>query len=174
MNEQLSLNEIENLWKELELKAMEGDCDRVNEILELNLQKIPKKNLNAALRAAVKGCNTKRLEDCVTCVESLIAANANVNAEESEEGRTALMLACEKGYLEVVQKLIELGALVDHRDKKKRTALFYAIENTVQNSDVVQELITKKANVNPLSIYGMSPLLVAAEKRHYQIITILL
>jgi hypothetical protein len=37
MNEQLSLNEIENLWKELELKAMEGDCDRVNEILELNL-----------------------------------------------------------------------------------------------------------------------------------------
>jgi ankyrin repeat protein len=67
----------------------------------------------------------------VTCVESLIAANANVNAEESEEGRTALMLACEKGYLEVVQKLIELGALLDHRDKKKRTALFYAIENTV-------------------------------------------
>ncbi len=39
------------------------------------------------------------------------------------------MLACEKGYLEIVQKLLDSGAIADHRDKKKRTALFYAVEN---------------------------------------------
>jgi ankyrin repeat protein len=41
------------------------------------------------------------------CIEYLIRANANVNAEESEEGRTALMMACEKGYYEIVVKLLE-------------------------------------------------------------------
>lgn len=35
-------------------------------------------------------------------MDELIRASANVNAEEAEEGRTALMLACEKGYLEIV------------------------------------------------------------------------
>lgn len=67
----------------------------------------------------------------------LINAGANVKSEESEEGRTALMLACEKGYLEIVSKLLDCGALLDHRDKKKRTALFYACDSQVQNHDVV-------------------------------------
>ena len=60
-----------------------------------------------------------------------------MNAEEAEEGRTALMFACEKGYLEIVQRLIESGALIDHRDNRKRTAIFYSIDNSAQNIDVV-------------------------------------
>ena len=91
--------------------------------------KFLKKNLNGALRAAVKGTNTSRLEDTLQCIEDLIRANANVNAEESEEGKTALMMACEKGYIEIVVKLLEQGALVDHKDQRKKTALFYAVEN---------------------------------------------
>jgi ankyrin repeat protein len=58
------------------------------------------------------------------------------------------MFACEKGYLEIVQRLVESGALIDHRDNKKRTALFYAIDNTAQNIDVVQELVNQNADVN--------------------------
>ena len=84
------------------------------------------------------------------------------------------MLACEKGYLEIVQKLLDSGAIADHRDKKKRTALFYAVENPAQNVDVVQELISRKADVNALSVNGISPLLMAAEKKHARVIIILL
>jgi ankyrin repeat protein len=104
----------------------------VQEILELynSSNKIPKRHLNVALREAVKGCNTRRLEDSLSCVDELIRASANVNAEEAEEGRTALMFACEKGYLEIVQRLIDSGALINHRDNRKRTPLFYAIENS--------------------------------------------
>lgn len=87
---------------------------------------------------------------------------------------TILMLACEKGYLEIVQKLLDSGALLDQRDKKKRTALFYAIESSAQNVDVVQELINRKTDVNASSIYGISPLLLAAEKRHSRVIFMLL
>ena len=56
--EQLTQSEVEALWKELELKAFEGDSDRVSELLDQYPNKIPKKNLNAALRGAVRGCNT--------------------------------------------------------------------------------------------------------------------
>lgn len=119
------------MLKELETKAFESDCNWVSDLIERYASKIPRKTLNAAFRAAVRGCNTQRLEDCITCLESLIAASANVNAEDSEEGRTALMIACEKGYLEIVQKLLDSGGLLEHRDKKKRTALFYAVDNPV-------------------------------------------
>jgi len=70
--------------------------------------------------------------------------------------------------------LLDSGALLDHKDKKRRTALFYAVENPVQNTDVVQELINRKADVNAISINGMTPLLIATEKRNFRVITILL
>jgi ankyrin repeat protein len=52
--------------------------------------------------------------------------------------------------------------------------LFYAVENPAQNVDVVQELISRKADVNALSVNGISPLLMAAEKKHARVIIILL
>ena len=54
----------------------------MSELLELyaGSNKIPKKHLNVALREAVKGCNTRRLEDSLSCVDELIRAAANVNA----------------------------------------------------------------------------------------------
>lgn len=69
--------------------------------------KIPKKNLNISLRAAVKGCNTSRVHETIQCIADLIKANANVNSEEADEGKTALMMACEKGYIELVQFILE-------------------------------------------------------------------
>jgi ankyrin repeat protein len=173
---ELTATELDDICKELELKAFEGNCDRVSELLETyaSNSKFPKKHLNIALREAVKGCNTRRLEDSLQCVDELIRASANVNSEEAEEGRTALMFACEKGYLEIVQRLVESGALIDHRDNKKRTALFYAIDNTAQNIDVVQELVNQNADVNAQSINGIFPLLFAAEKKHDRVISILL
>ena len=69
-----------------------------------------------------------RLQDSLQCLEQLIEFGANVKCEESEEGRSPLCFACEKGYLELVSKLADNGALLDHRDKKKRTALMYAVD----------------------------------------------
>jgi ankyrin repeat protein len=44
--------------------------------------------------------------------------------------------------------LVDSGALINHRDNRKRTPLFYAIETQAQNIDVVQELIKREADVN--------------------------
>ena len=82
------------------------------------------------MRSSIRGCNTQKLEDSIMCLEQLIAHGANVKAEDAEEGKTALMLACEKGYLEVITKLLDSGAVVDKGDKKKKTALMYAVNLT--------------------------------------------
>jgi len=84
------------------MNASEGDSDRLTTLLDSWQSKIPKKSLNAAMLACVRSCNTRRLEDSLLCLEALIVAGANVKAEESEEGKTALMLACAGGYLELV------------------------------------------------------------------------
>lgn len=80
-----------------------------------------------ALRAAVKGCTTPKLEYSIQCCQLLIEAGANINSEEANEGKTALMMSCEKGYLELVKNLLDNEALIDHKDQQKRTSLMYAI-----------------------------------------------
>jgi len=75
---------------------------------------------NAQLITAVEEGNLKG-------VESLISSGANVNARDSE-GLTALMIAAEYWYPEIVQALINAGADVNARDQLLggKTALWYA------------------------------------------------
>ena len=55
-----------------------------------------------------------------------------------------------------------------------RTPLFYVIEASAENVDVVQLLINRGAELNATSVDGWTPLLKAAQKRHHQILAILL
>jgi ankyrin repeat protein len=41
------------------------------------------------------------------CIRVLLNAGANIDAEDPSDGKTALMVACEKGYIEIVNYLIE-------------------------------------------------------------------
>ena len=59
---------------------------------------------------------------------------------------TALHLAANKGYYEIVQALINRGALVDARDEQGATPLHLAANNGYLI--VVQELIRAGADVN--------------------------
>jgi serine/threonine-protein phosphatase 6 regulatory ankyrin repeat subunit B len=51
-----------------------------------------------------------------------------VNAKRND-GRTALMIASERGHKEVVKLLLEKGADVNAKNKEGMTALKYASEN---------------------------------------------
>ena len=64
--------DMDSICKELDLQAFNGNIDRLNELLDNNQSKIPKKSLNSALRAAIKGCNTQKLEDSIMCLDILI------------------------------------------------------------------------------------------------------
>ena len=64
-------------------------------------------------------------------VEKLIAAGAKVNARGGYPliGRTALMIACQKGDVNMVRRLIEAGANLNMRDSNGETALMRGVEH---------------------------------------------
>ena len=98
------------------MRAQQADVDEVQEIIAKYHDVLQKKTLNVALRAAVKGCTTAMQAYSIECTEALIIAGANINSEEANEGKTALMMACEKGYLELVDVLLAHDALIDLKD----------------------------------------------------------
>lgn len=60
-------------------------------------------------------------------VIALIDSEANVNEKTSYDGITALMSAAFYGRTEVVQKLIEVGAQLDEKNREGKTALSLAV-----------------------------------------------
>ena len=77
------------------------------------------------------------------------------------------MIACEKGYIEIIEQLIDQEAQVNLRDGKQRTPIFYALEAAGENIDVVLHLIKKGAIINISSIEGWTPLLKATQKQYH-------
>ena len=65
----MSRSQIESLGKDLGGRAAMGDPDGVLEILASHHEAIPRKTLNVALRAAVKGCTTAHLDECIQCTQ---------------------------------------------------------------------------------------------------------
>lgn len=84
------------------------------------------------------------------------------------------MIACEKGYIELVNEILEKEAMVNHKDQHNKTPLLYAIDNQAENLDVVNVLILKNADLNIISFDGLSPLLTAVTRHHRKIINLLI
>lgn len=97
--------------------------------------------------AAVEGCNsTKSVDNHVACINALLDAGANINAEK--KNKIILMLAVQKGYIELVDELLARDAWVNHEDNDSSTPLHFAIDNKSENLDVVNLLIDNGANLN--------------------------
>lgn len=76
----------------------------------------PKKDLNKALLTAVQVCSSSNIDEMVLCVNALLSNGANIDAEETSTAKTALMIACEKGYILLIEQLLDMEAQVNHRD----------------------------------------------------------
>ena len=93
---------------------------------------------------------------------------------ENEIGRTALMIACEFGHLEVVQLLLKANANPNIGDKNGRTAIYYIMmlndtktpqSNEKMMSDkleILQLLIVSGINVNIKDRNGITALMTAS------------
>ena len=64
----------------------------------------------------------------IMAINAFFDAGINPNAQDAEDGRTALISAAARGDLEVVNVLVQRGADVNVKDKRGYTALFHAIE----------------------------------------------
>ena len=75
----------------------------------------------------------------MNCIHNLISAGAQINSEK--KGRTILMVAAGKGYIELVSEIVSKESWVNNNDSDSRIALHYAIDNKAENLDVVNCLL---------------------------------
>ena len=69
--------------------------------------------------------------DGLETVELFLARNVDVNRVD-DRGRTALMIAAERGHSKIVSRLLEVGASANHKDKEGNTALDLAANASVR------------------------------------------
>eukprot|EP00659_Diplonema_papillatum_P010465 gene10466-16113_t len=104
-------------------------------------------------------------------VEFLVRNDVCVNAIR-KSGRSPLIAAVAEGQAGVVRCLVENGADVAQRDKYSWTALHYAAEKGFL--DIVRCLVQNGAPVDCLSGARASPLMLAAQGKHEDVMEYLL
>ncbi|CDZ79184.1 Phosphocholine transferase AnkX [Legionella massiliensis] len=105
-----------------------------------------------------------------TVINVLIAEGVNVNL--SWDGYTPLWVAAGNGHIEIVNRLLEAGALVNQPDDYNRTPLWVAAGNG--HIEIVNRLLEAGALVNQPDDYNRTPLWVAAGNGHIEVVRRLL
>jgi ankyrin repeat protein len=95
-------------------------------------------------------------------VESELKRGTPVDLPEAIKQSTALMFASERGFSEIVERLVASGANVNHKNKYGFTALHAAVSG--QHLAVVKYLVKKGAEIDAQDNLGQTPLYFAAER----------
>ncbi|RSL65837.1 hypothetical protein CEP54_004070 [Fusarium duplospermum] len=99
----------------------------------------------------------------------LSETNADVDQKTSDgTQRTALHIAAEDGFIDIVKTLLSHGAAVDRGDEDDWSALHFAA--SAGELEIVNVLIQRKADLNKKSNEGNSPLSLAAENGHLTVV----
>ncbi|KAJ5094789.1 hypothetical protein N7456_010650 [Penicillium angulare] len=87
-------------------------------------------------------------------------------------GKTALLVACERGDDNLVKLLLECGANPATPDDENRSPIWCAAQNG--HSKVVRLLIDYGSNITARNSRGWTPLNIASDRGHFDTVTILL
>ena len=111
-------------------------------------------------------------QDSLKVVDELLKApKINVNLA-SRQNETPLMMACIKGHLDLVRRLIKMGADVN---REGWTPLHYAASaDTPQTLDIVKLLLEESAYIDAASPNGTTPLMIAAQYSSEAVVKLLL
>jgi ankyrin repeat protein len=115
------------------------------------------------------------LENQHDIAEAMINSGADVLVQNHSTLESALILAAQRGYTDLVQLLLKNVITKEDReakDKKGMTALAWASLNG--HLDAVKLLCSKKASPNEADANGMTPFLHACSAGHLEIVKTLL
>ena len=97
-------------------------------------------------------------------VRMLLDRGADVNAQETQQGQTAMMWAAAEGHTEVVRVLIERGTDVRARSKTGYAPILFAARTGDLN--LIRLLLDAGANMNEEAADGTTALVVATVRSH--------
>ena len=72
----------------------------------------------------------------------------------------------------MISLLLDHGALIDHQDRSRRTALTLAVVNGHRSS--AERLLERGAWVDPPNLEGLTPLMFAVKKQNREMVKLLL
>uniref|UniRef100_A0A1X7SQE0 Uncharacterized protein n=1 Tax=Amphimedon queenslandica TaxID=400682 RepID=A0A1X7SQE0_AMPQE len=90
----------------------------------------------------------------------------------NEEGRTALMLACERGHEDIVHSLLSAGADVNIQDNEGWTALMIA--SKCNHISIIHMLLQANANPHLKTSDGSNAVMIASYHGNYEVVELLI
>jgi uncharacterized protein len=118
---------------------------------------------------------TSEVGDDIELLELTLVAGADVNAKDSYNG-TGLIRAADRGYVEIVRRLLETAIDIDHVNRLGWTALLEAVilgGGDVQHIETVRALVEGGVDVNLADGDGVTPLEHARRSGYTQMVEIL-
>ena len=109
-------------------------------------------------------------EGCEDVMATLLEHGATLD-DKDELGDTPLLLAAQNGHIELVYKLITLGANVNHRNHEGNDTWNYAIDS--EDNDLLETLLSACLD-NEIDMTNRQPLCIAASSGRYDKIEFLL
>lgn len=104
-------------------------------------------------------------------LRAVIEAGRNLD-RELPDGKTALMLAAERGRGDAIRMLLEAGAAPNARSRNGGTALMYAA--SIGDENAIRALIRHGGAVNAMNVDGKTALMAAAQAGHAGTVRLLL
>uniref|UniRef100_A0A1X7T7C4 Uncharacterized protein n=1 Tax=Amphimedon queenslandica TaxID=400682 RepID=A0A1X7T7C4_AMPQE len=116
-------------------------------------------NMNFTFELALLEAVTAGNNEAVEFLLQLETVNID---HTNEEGKTALMLACERGHEDIVHSLLSAGANVNIQDNKGWTALMIASEHN--HISIIHMLLQANANPHLKKSNGSNAVMIASMK----------
>uniref|UniRef100_A0A1X7TF48 Uncharacterized protein n=1 Tax=Amphimedon queenslandica TaxID=400682 RepID=A0A1X7TF48_AMPQE len=126
-------------------------------------------NMNFTFELALLEAVTAGNNEAVEFLLQLETVNID---HTNEEGKTALMLACERGHEDIVHSLLSAGANVNIQDNKGWTALMIASEHN--HISMIHMLLQANANPHLKKSNGSNAVMIASYDGNYEVVELLI
>jgi ankyrin repeat protein len=157
-------------WPNRDLEVMRYLIDRGADVNAIETSSARHTPLMRALNA--RGSDEVRAS-AASAARLLIERGADVNAKAADD-TTALMLAIQNQYADVVPALLARGANLNSMNKRGYTPLTLAIDGPGTNVGIAMSLIDRGADVNMANQDGWTPLALAVRARNTDLVRALL
>ena len=126
-------------------------------------------NMNFTFELALLEAVTAGNNEAVEFLLQLETVNID---HTNEEGKTALMLACERGHEDIVHSLLSAGANVNIQNNKGWTALMIASKHN--HISIIHMLLQANANPHLKTPIGSNAVLIASGNGSYEVVELLI